>query len=90
MLKVGHHGSRTSTSADFVARFRPQIALISVGRGNLFGHPAPDVVRRLEAAGAEIFRTDRDGAVILETDGDSIEVRTVAGRSWRLGAVAGC
>ena len=85
VLKVGHHGSRTSTSAGLLSGFRPQMAIISAGRGNVFGHPAPDVVRRLEAAGVELFRTDRDGAVILETDGASVEVKTMGGRSWRLG-----
>ena len=50
------------------------------GRGNLFGHPSPEVIRRLEAIHAEIFRTDRDGAVILETNGDAIEMTTMAGR----------
>ena len=69
ILKAGHHGSRTSTSDRLVQAMRPQIALISVGRGNLFGHPAPEVIDRLTRAGARIFRTDRDGAVSVETDG---------------------
>jgi competence protein ComEC len=88
VLKVGHHGSRTSTSAGLVAAIRPQIAIISVGGGNLFGHPAPDVTERLSAAGAEIFRTDRDGAVVVETDGVSAHVLTPTGRRWSVG-VAG-
>jgi len=88
VLKVGHHGSRTSTSAALVAAVRPQIAIISVGGGNLFGHPAPDVTERLAAAGATVFRTDRDGAVVVETDGVTAHVVTPTGRRWSVG-VAG-
>jgi competence protein ComEC len=84
ILKVGHHGSLSSSSWAFVRAFRPDAALVSVGRGNTFGHPAPEIVARLEDAGAEVFRTDRDGALILETDGHSVTIRTMAGRVWRL------
>jgi len=84
ILKVGHHGSRSSTSADFLEQYQPQVALISVGRANLFGHPAPEVVARLRGGGAEIFRTDQDAAIIVETNGRVVNVRTLAGRSWQL------
>ncbi len=87
ILKAGHHGSRTSTSDQLVQAMRPQVALISVGRGNVFGQPAPDVLARLTAAGARIFRTDRDGAVSLETDGVTVRIRTALGRSWMLAAL---
>jgi competence protein ComEC len=83
VLKVAHHGSRTSSSAGFVKSYRPDIALISAGRGNLFGHPAPEVVGRLSAAGAEIFRTDQDAAVIVDTDGRRVSVRTQTGRTYK-------
>ena len=63
VLKVGHHGSTTSTDSLFLAVTRPDLALVSVGRRNRYGHPAPAVVRRLESIGARIFRTDRDGGV---------------------------
>ena len=56
-------------------------AVFSAGRGNAFGHPAPEVVARYEAVGAEIFRTDRDGAVFFDTDGYSLEARTFLGRT---------
>ena len=79
VLKVGHHGSRTSTSQALLDAWRPQIALISAGRGNTFGHPAPDVVERLENAGARIFRTDRHGQITLESDGHDVTVRTFVG-----------
>jgi competence protein ComEC len=87
ILKVGHHGSRTSTGDALLARFRPQVALISVGRGNAFGHPAPDVLQRLVAGRAEVFRTDLDGAVSVETDGRSVRVTTALGRSWSLSSL---
>jgi competence protein ComEC len=68
ILKVGHHGSRTSSSSALLESWKPQIALISAGRGNTFGHPTPEVVARLESVGARIYRTDRDGQITLETD----------------------
>lgn len=76
VLKVGHHGSRTSTSAALIDSWKPQVALISCGRGNRFGHPAPEVVARLDRAGVKTYRTDRDGAITLATDGRSVRVRT--------------
>ncbi|ODS53123.1 MAG: DNA internalization-related competence protein ComEC/Rec2 [Acidobacteria bacterium SCN 69-37] len=83
VLKVAHHGSRTSTSAAFVERFRPWAAIIGVGRNNTFGHPVPDVLDRLAAAGATTLRTDRDGAVKIESDGETVWMRTWRGRTWR-------
>jgi competence protein ComEC len=69
LLKVGHHGSRTSTSPDFLHAVAPEIALISVGSTNSWGHPHDEVVRRLLAAGSIVRRSDRDGAVRYRTDG---------------------
>jgi competence protein ComEC len=83
ILKVAHHGSRTSSGEAFVSRYAPVAAVISVGRQNVFGHPSPDVVQRLAHAGATVFRTDRDGAVIVETDGREIRARTWLGRRWQ-------
>jgi competence protein ComEC len=79
ILKVAHHGSRTSTSAELLAAWRPQIAVISCGRGNRFGHPSPEVLRRLDAAKVRVYRTDRDGQITLDTDGRGILVRTYLG-----------
>jgi competence protein ComEC len=79
VLKVAHHGSRTSSSSDLLEAWRPQIAVISCGRGNSFGHPAPDVLQRLEAVGATVYRTDRDGQVTLETDGEHLSITTHEG-----------
>jgi competence protein ComEC len=83
VLKVAHHGSRTSSSRDLLEAWRPQIAVISCGRGNSFGHPAPEVLRRLDAVGATVFRTDRDGQITLETNGHQLSVRTYV-RGFRL------
>jgi len=69
LLKVGHHGSITSTTERFVTLVRAQLALISVGRKNTFHHPSPEVINRLERRGARVYRTDYHGAIILETDG---------------------
>jgi competence protein ComEC len=84
VLKVGHHGSRSSSSMSFLKTFAPQIALISVGRGNTFGHPDPAVVARLQQLGAVVFRTDWDGAVLLDTDGRTVDVTTMSGRRWEV------
>ena len=79
VLKVGHHGSAGSTSVDFLRAVRPTVAIVSCGRQNRFGHPAPVVVDRLFASGAALFRTDLQGAVSVETDGRSLTVRTFTG-----------
>ncbi len=78
VLKVAHHGSRTSTSQALLEAWRPHVAVISAGRGNAFGHPTGDVLARLEEAGARVLRTDLEGEVTVETDG-----RTVSYRTWR-------
>jgi competence protein ComEC len=79
VLKVAHHGSRTSSSRDLLESWHPRIALISCGRGNTFGHPAPDVLDRLQAVGARVYRTDRDGEITVESDGHSVWVTTFTG-----------
>jgi competence protein ComEC len=79
ILKVAHHGSRTSTSRELLEHWRPQIAIVSAGRGNTFGHPAPDVLERLESIGADVYRTDLDGQVTVTTDGQQVEVGTFVG-----------
>ena len=82
VLKIPHHGSLTSSSAAFLDAVRPQIAVVSAGRSNHFGHPVPEVLDRYRSIGAEIFRTDQDGAVQMDTDGQSIEIRTFTGRRF--------
>jgi competence protein ComEC len=86
VIKVPHHGSLTSSSGDFVRAIQPTIAVVSAGRANHFGHPAPEVLRRYRDAGTEIFRTDQDGEVAIDTDGYSIDVHTFMGRHRRFGS----
>lgn len=73
-LKVGHHGSRTSTSPAFLAEVRPAVAAISAGVRNRFGHPHPNTLATLNAEHVTIGRTDRGGAVVWETDGKDVHV----------------
>jgi competence protein ComEC len=82
VLKVGHHGSDTSTSPEFVSAVSPDIALISVGADNSYGHPKREVLETLTAAGANVLRTDTDGTVQLVSDGTTVTQR-------RLGFFAG-
>lgn len=74
VLKVGHHGSRTSSTGDFLDAVRPKDAVISVGR-NSYGHPAMAAVMRLAKRGISVHRTDRDGDVIVRIDRDRAYVR---------------
>jgi competence protein ComEC len=78
VLKAGHHGSGTSTSSGFLAVIDPELAVISVGADNEYGHPASEVLKRLEdRLGPEnIYRTDEDGAIELITDGERLWVKT--------------
>jgi len=80
VLKVAHHGARTSSTPPFLEKVKPALAVISVGRRNPYGHPSPDTLARLAATGARIYRTDRDGAVIFETDGFALTVTRWATR----------
>lgn len=72
-LKVAHHGSRTSSTESFLEAAKPRLALISAGPHNLYHHPSPQIVERLEEHGARVLRTDRDGMIrlVLREDGDT-------------------
>ncbi len=72
MLKVGHHGSKFSTSSEWLRITTPDIALISAGKQNAYHHPHPSVQYRLRAAGAEILRTDQHGRVTCQSDGKTV------------------
>jgi competence protein ComEC len=87
VLKVGHHGSNTSSTPDFLALVRPRVALISVGAGNMYGHPSASVLRGLTAIGAAVLRTDLEGSIICRTDGRTVEVEE-GGDRWVVGAPA--
>jgi len=78
IIKVPHHGSKSSSTTPFLARIRPKFAVFSA-RGGTRGLPNPNIVKRYESMGAKIFRTDRDGAISFVTDGKEIKVRTFQG-----------
>jgi competence protein ComEC len=73
-LKVAHHGSRTSSTDEFLQSVRPRIAVISVAEPSPFGHPHPEALARLHSIDASIFRTSRCGAITLSTDGEDLRV----------------
>ncbi|MEK7174392.1 MAG: MBL fold metallo-hydrolase [Patescibacteria group bacterium] len=76
LLKVAHHGSKFSSSEAFLRAVAPKAALIEVGKGNRFGHPTPEALRRLEAVGAAVFRTDRHGTVnVTRTKNETLSIR---------------
>lgn len=75
VLKVAHHGSNSSSSQDFINLVQPKIALIGVGKNNLFGHPNTNVLNRLQDCGAKIYRTDENGEIVLTVkNGKSVKV----------------
>jgi competence protein ComEC len=74
VLKVGHHGSKTSTSQEFLNLTRPRYGVISVGMHNRFFHPSRHTVERLRGAGAVPLRTDRLGALVFESDGHQVQI----------------
>jgi len=76
VLKVGHHGSSTSSSPSFLSRVHPQAAIISVGAGNTYGHPTQATLAKLQAAGSTIYRTDLNGNIVITTDGVTYTVAT--------------
>jgi competence protein ComEC len=74
VLKIGHHGSKNSTTPEFLAAVQPLLGIISAGEDNPYGHPTPELLERLQNAGVRILRTDRDGAVHVLTDGARLEI----------------
>lgn len=74
VLKVSHHGSKYSTSSEFIKISSPEIAVISAGRDNRYGHPNPETINRISNEGIKIFRTDELGTIIVKTDGEKIWV----------------
>ncbi len=76
ILKVGHHGSRTSSTEDFLNAVSPEIAVIHVGQGNRYGHPHPETLDKINAMGSSIYRTDTDGNIVIKSDGYTYYVET--------------
>jgi len=74
VLKVGHHGSSTSSCKDFTSFVKPEISVISAGKNNDYGHPHKEVLEVLEKQGCDVYRTDINGDIIVLTDGKNIEV----------------
>ena len=68
ILKVAHHGSKTSSTKEFLKVVNPRIALIGVGKDNKYGHPNKEVIEKLERIGTKIYRTDEDGEVSIRVN----------------------
>jgi competence protein ComEC len=83
VLKLGHHGSRTSSTPGFLDAVGPRLGLVSVGAGNRYRHPSAEVVAAFTDRGVPLLRTDEDGTVVLRTDGRRIDVDGRGGR-WTL------
>jgi len=80
LLKIGHHGSRTSTTRAFLAAVSPNVAFVCSGVRNRYGHPDPGVLHALQGRGIHVARTDRGGDVLWETDGESTSLTRPAAR----------
>lgn len=72
VCKIGHHGSNTSSSREFLEAMTPAFAVVSCGAGNPYGHPHGEVLARLEALGSTVLRTDRSGEIVFTTDGETL------------------
>ncbi|RJO61786.1 MAG: MBL fold metallo-hydrolase [Dehalococcoidia bacterium] len=88
ILKVGHHGSSSSTSTGFLTKVKPETAVISVGADNSYGHPAASTLERLQSEGIQIYRTDINGTVVISTDGKTYSVATEKGGGAPVTSVA--
>ena len=76
VLKVGHHGSKYSSSEEFLSAVKPRIGILSSGKGNRYGHPTPEVMERLVDVGCKYLRTDESGGISIISDGENIELET--------------
>ena len=74
VLKAGHHGSRTSSSQDFIDKINPKYSIISVGKNNRYGHPNKEVLDNLE--NSKIYRTDIDGSIIFKIKNNKLKIET--------------
>ena len=83
VLLVPHHGSRTSSTAEFIAAVAPRWAVVPAGYRNRFGHPSAEVVERYRAAGVRVMRTDLDGAVTVSLNADSYSLEGQRARRAR-------
>ena len=76
ILKVAHHGSKYSTSAEFVKYIDPEYAVISSGKNNIYGHPSDEVIENLILNGTKIYNTAKNGTVTVKTDGRDYKIYT--------------
>jgi len=74
VLKVGHHGSRTSSSEEFINEINPEYSIISVGKNNRYGHPNKEVLDNLKES--KIYRTDQDGSIMFRINKDKLKIET--------------
>ncbi len=74
ILKLGHHGSKTSTNPEFLAAVQPEVAVYQAGANNRFGHPHPETLALLDQAGVKVFGTGKNGRVTITTDGKTYKV----------------
>ena len=79
VLKVGHHGSRTSSDGAFIRRISPNIALITCGYNNPYQHPHADTIEVLERNTVAVYRSDLNGKIVLTSDGETVTVKTQTG-----------
>ncbi|GAA5262116.1 ComEC/Rec2 family competence protein [Methanocalculus sp. MC3] len=79
ILKVGHHGSRYSSGATFLAAVSPEVSIIMVGEGNRYGHPTDEVLDRLRVIGSQVYRTDHHGTIVIATNGVKYTVTSERG-----------
>jgi competence protein ComEC len=77
VVKVAHHGSKTSSTEEFVNATRPKLAVISVGLTSPFGHPRPEVIERWQNAGSQVLTTGRSGTITVSTEGHDLKVETL-------------
>jgi competence protein ComEC len=84
VLKVGHHGSATSTTAPWLDAVAPRLALVSVGAGNRYGHPSPEILGALQARGAHVLRTDDVGTIVVAIDGNDVLRVSTEDSRWTL------
>ena len=76
VLKVGHHGSSTSTCEEFLQAVSPEYAVISCGRGNAYGHPRPEPMELLRSMNVQVYRTDLQGTILCRSDGKTVSFET--------------
>ncbi|RQW79515.1 MAG: MBL fold metallo-hydrolase [Methanothrix sp.] len=88
ILKVGHHGSSSASSSSFLAKVKPAISIIEVGKGNDYGHPTKKTLSALQNTGSKIYRTDLDGDIVVTTDGQSYTVTTGKQPFWNTASTA--